>query len=227
MSTRLKKLAQLIAVGAIGVGLVFSASACSQTPLAEKNQQFGKNPAVVEKTLDSLNAAKSIRIQKKSISIGDRWKVEADGKRIATIEGRNIPLLGDTYSMYAIDGTFIGAEQEQPKILSGAKANTYTFEAKKTGSIRAQVLSVGYRFIVSDANEDKVGVFQQGLSFTMGGNITNAQGRSEWHMTKNVFMDIGYDTSVTLKNKADGKNQVSALNAIWITAIVSEISEHE
>lgn len=221
MSFNFKRIAQSFFAVGIAVGLVFSATACSQTALPETDQEFGKNPTVVENTIKTLDNAKSIHLKKKAFSIGDSWTVEADGEEVATIKGRTLPVLGDTYSMYATDGTFVAAEQEQLKILSGAKADTYDYEAKKNGTINAQVLSIGYRFNISDKNGNKVGSFKQGLSLMLSGNIYNAQGDSEWKMDKGFSLGA----SITLDNQGGKSNKVSALNAIWVATIVNEVAE--
>lgn len=213
------KQARIVTAAIVAAGILLSTAACTESGSTD---EFGKNPDTVQSVITELNNAQTITLKKDAFSIGDSWTVTVDDTEVATIKGKTFPVWGDTYSMYAPDGTFIAGEQEQKYILTGRTANTYDYKGAAAGSIKAQLFSFMYHFNINNASGEQVGTFKQGLSFTLKGDITNQAGKTEWTMDKAMF-SIG--ATITITDKAGADKHVDAIDAIWTAAIINEVSE--
>ncbi len=199
-------------------------SSCGSPEASASSQASEQAPeeisADVEAAITTLENASTITVKKAVVSIGDSWEVLVDDVKIATIKGEFIYVLGDTYTMRTIAGNIMGSEGEQYRIINH-NAILYDKDGNQNGSIKEEFFSFWYKFYINDADEQLVGTAEQNLSLTLSADIKDADDNVAWRIDKKFFA-IG--STLTIEKKAE-ETDVSAMQAVWMTVIMSEIDE--
>lgn len=207
-----------IAAAIAAIALTLPLAGCtSDTSSIEPTADSAASEAAIAK----LEDAKTIKLDKAVFSLGDKWSVEADGEDVATIEGKTLYMIGDVYELRDMDGNLLGYEAEQMRAFTHG-ADLYDAKKRNAGEIETELFSWGYHFHVKDENGTEVGGAKQKLmSWTLAMDLTGKNGDDvEWKMKKAAF---SWGDSITLTRVKDGDTDLSAVNAIWLSAIANEI----
>lgn len=199
---------------ALLVVVMISVSACGNDIAPMKNS----NPADAQNTLALINNADTLFAKKALFTWGDKWEIYADGQHVANVKGEAVYLIGDTYSMFTLNGTRIGAETENLTVISN-EATVYDSNMEKSGTISQEILHLLYHFKIYE-NTEMVGTVSQNFSVKFDADIKNVSGTTEWNITRKMF---SFSPEMTITRKTDNPN-VSGMNALWMSLILNEIS---
>lgn len=169
--------------------------------------------------IDALENADVITIKKDMISFGDHWTVSADGVKVADIKGQPLYMIGDTYSMFSLNGNLVGSEGEQFRLIE-RKAKLYDYNNEFTGQIEQEIFSLLYRFTFFDADMNQTGTMEQNFNLVLSADIKDNDGVVVWHFDKDL---ISLGANINLERRAD--SDIDAMTAVWMTVIANEIAE--
>lgn len=201
----------------VGVLLIGTMSACGSTvpKLAEPSTNVEDSQSVIT----TLTKAETIKVKKEVISFGDKWTVYADDVETATIEGQAIPLLGDTYNMFTLDGNLVGSEVEKVfKVLPGAEF--YDYQNELQGSLQQELTFLFQKFTLYDVEDNVLVTAEQKFDFTLNFDIMSTSDEVQYKVKK-AFLSWG-DTLEIEKVAKDPT--ISGVNAVWFTVIANELN---
>lgn len=173
-----------------------------------------------QEAIYDLNDSNTVELKKAVVSFGDNWTVKSDGVEIAEIKGQAFYVVGDTYAMYSNDGSFMGAESENFKVLKST-ADVYNFKGDSSHRISHKMLNPFlYRFSLTDSRGNTIASLEQKIGASLKGEIKDSSGTVAWKFEKKL---LSMGASITLEKV--NESGVSALNAIWMVSVVNEIDE--
>lgn len=168
---------------------------------------------------DALDRAQTIEVKKEAISWGDSWTVIADGQQVATIEGKPIYMLGDTYSMFSNKGNLVGSEGEEYRMVTSA-AKVYDWNNQYTGEVRQNLTFLLAKFDIYDAKMQRVASAEEKFNISLTSDIKDNSGNVVWHVHKDVV-----SWGDTLKIERRSSSDIPAINAVWTTVIMNEVMD--
>lgn len=186
----------------------------------ESSEMKTTNEADSLAVVEALNNATEIKAEKAPFSIGDKWDIYADGVLIGQVRGVPFYLVGDTYSLYSVDGSFVGAEAENFKLVNST-ADTFDHNGDKVGRLESEIFTWLAKVNIFDG-ENKVGTASQKFGFAFNAEINDMDENVEWKMERAVF-SIG--ASVTITRTDSNETDVNGMNALWASLMMNEIYE--
>lgn len=185
-------------------------------------EQTEATRADARQTMKVLEAAEKLELKKDAMSIGDHWAIKVDGKEVATIEGLDLPTLGDTYSILSPEGGFIAGEDED--IFAMAKtARFYDIDQKPTGTLTKDLLSFGARYELEDPEGKRIASLEQKFGLTFMGMIKDGEGEHSWQMVREA-MAMSPEIHMARDEDSDA---VATIDAILMAVVASEIYDAE
>jgi hypothetical protein len=153
------------------VGFCYLISTCDNTSSVGVVQPSGQvTPAKnVEASTTSSNSAKLLTSAKKivisehTISMGKDYDILVDGKKVATVTGKNVRVFGgDVFTLTTADGSTLAYEKENKRFLSFDRAATiYDAGGNVTGYLAEKkfksMFSLSYIFYFYDQNKKEIG----------------------------------------------------------------------
>lgn len=173
-----------------------------------------------ESVLEALENATTIEAKKSVFSFGDHWAISADGVEIGEIRGVLIYALGDTYSLFSNKGNLVGSEGEAFRVINH-KAKLYDYNNIERGVIQEHFNPFLAQYSFLNADEAQVGKASQKLSIAMNFNIMDMNDNKEYKISKNL---ISFGAKVKIE-KLKENTSVSAIDALWLAVIASEVDE--
>lgn len=200
--------------------LVGSLTACGATvaELPDKTSDVSDSQA----TIQVLNDADKINVNKSLVSLGDNWSVKVGDNEVATVKGQFIAVLGDTYSMYSPNENLVASEAEQ--VVVGLPAATmYDYNNEEQGVIKQNLSPFVQKYTIHNAAGETVGTAEQQFSLGLKFDIKDASGETEYTVSKAM---ISWGASLDIEKKVD-QADVSAEQALWITMMANELNEEK
>lgn len=183
-----------------------------------------KDTTDVANVISKLNDSETIVVNKKIMTYNDQWTVKADGSEIAHIEGKVLPVWGDTYVMYSNKNNLIASEAEN-KQWAGHGATTYDSNNEQTGRIKDELFSWGYKFHVIDNDGKDVAVSEsKPFNLTLTFDIKDNHDNIMYSVKKSMF---SWGSELTITKKTSDTGNVSGLDAVWLATIINEINEND
>lgn len=198
----------------IFISLVVLVSGCSAPEQSIQTNDELDSISVIE----AINNADTIQAKKAVFSFGDSWDIYADGVKVGYVKGVPLYLIGDTYSLFSVNDNLVGSESENFKVINNT-ANVYDYNNNQTGYISQEVISLLYKFKIYE-DDVHVGTAEQNFSIRLDADIKDADDNIEWHISR-AIMSLGADVTITRNDSDD----VSGMNAMWISLILNEIYE--
>lgn len=211
--TRLARVAATIAVAAVAFGML---TACSSAPESRPES----DPQAVASVLEALDGADQVVAQKSPISFGDKWTITADGQEIGEIRGEVIYLIGDTYTLFAPDGSIVASEEEQFKVVT-RKANLYDSTGQIYGALDQQFTLFMAKYSILDGEGVAIGTAEQKLNWTMKFDVMSASGSKDYQISKAA---ISMGSKVTV-DRLTTDTKISMLDALWVAVVASEVED--
>lgn len=206
-------------VGAVSV--VLALSACS---MSYESSSVEPPPPVdtqdSENTLDMLQQANEIVLQKAAVSFNDSYLVTADEVELGKIQGQYVYLLGDTFSFFTKNGNLVASEGEDYKFITHG-ATFFNYNNERTGGIKERFSMFLRNWDIVDVEGNVLGEANQRLGFTMSYDVKNATGDVEYTITKSIF-SIGSKIAIT---RVSNEPRIDPMTAIWIAAVGNELDE--
>lgn len=200
--------------------LAGSLTACGATvaELPDKTSDVADSQA----TIQVLNDADKINVNKSLVSLGDNWSVKVGDNEVATVKGQFIAVLGDTYSMYSPNENLVASEAEQ--VVVGLPAATmYDYNNEEQGVIKQNLSPFMQKYTIQNAAGETVGTAEQQFSLGLKFDIKDASGETEYTVSKAM---ISWGASLDIEKKVD-QADVSAEQALWITMMANELNEEK
>lgn len=206
----------------ISMILIAMLTACGTN--ADSKPVVSKDVNDVTNVMSKLNEAETITVNKKIMTYNDQWTVKADGSEIAHIEGKVLPVWGDTYVMYSNKDNLIASEAEN-KQWAGHGATIYDYNNEQTGHIKDELFSWGYKFHVIDNDGHDVAITEsKPFNLTLTFDIKDNHDNIMYSVKKSMF---SWGSELTITKKTSDTGNVSGLDAIWLTTIINEINEND
>lgn len=200
--------------------LVGSLTACGTTvaELPDKTSNVSDSQATVQ----TLNDAEKINVNKSLVSLGDNWSVKVGDNEVATVKGQFIAVLGDTYSMYSPNENLVASEAEQV-VLGLPAATMYDYNNEEQGVIKQELSPFMQKYTIKNIAGETVGTAEQQFSLGLKFDIKDASGETEYTVSKAM---ISWGASLDIEKKVD-QADVSAEQALWVTMIANELNEEK
>lgn len=209
-------LGRIIATLATAVLSFGALTACASAPESRPES----NPQAVASVIGSLDGAQQVVAQKSPISFGDKWTITADGQEIGEIRGEVIYLIGDTYTLFAPDGSIVASEEEQLSFVT-RKANLYDSSGQIYGALDQQFTMFMAKYSILDGDGVALGTAEQKLNWTMKFDVLSASGSKDYQISKAA---ISMGSKVTV-DRLTTDTKISMLDALWIAVVASEVED--
>lgn len=168
-----------------------------------------------------LGQAEEIELRKARLSWGDRWDVYADGNLVATITGEALHAT-DTYVLHSTDDGIICSEEEQ-LVFGPARARKFDAEGNEDGWYEQELTLFLAKLRIVDGSGEATGSVEQNLAFGLDADIKDADGRTAWHLEKDL---VSLTTSATLHlERGEAADGFDACDAVMASAVLNELTE--
>ena len=200
-----------------GVLTVILLSGCNKTVSLDSNPDV----AVIEKSLETLDDAKVIKMNKHAFSLSDYWDITVDNQEFGTIKGEFLPLLGDVYTLRDKENNILAYETEDIATFSN-KAQIYDYNGEKTGLMTGEFWSLKKDFAITESNNKKPARLKADWTlFLKSAKIYNDKDQVQYDIQQNFSV---FNKEWTITKKWDGS--VTGKNAVLLTAILNETTEN-
>jgi len=142
-----------------------------------------------------LRTASTITISEYVISLGKDYDILADGVKVGTVEGKNLKLWGDVFTLKILDGKVLASEKENKRILFQYNREASVHDVNDTiiGYFAEEKfndwLSWGYIFHFYDADRNEVGKSQKiGKGAWNYHKLFDNQGNTDYTVDKKFVM---------------------------------------
>ncbi|MBI5390248.1 hypothetical protein HZB02_02065 [Candidatus Woesearchaeota archaeon] len=138
----------------------------------------------------ALHSAHEITIQETWLQKGKHYAVFADDVPVGSVDGKNVVLFGDAFTLTTLDGKVLASEKENKRLVRMTRAaDFYDGEGKHTGSLGEEVLdrwlSFSYVFHFYDGQGREIGESKKlGRSALNMHDLYNAAGNQEYAIDK-------------------------------------------
>lgn len=178
-------------------------------------------------TMDAINSAQEIRAERHVFNWGAKWTVYADGQEVGTVQGKNIPVIGDVYSLRTNKGNLVGSESEDTLLLASHKTGMYDWNNGEIGHLdrifEFVFMKVGIYHGTEEAGTSvKAGSASQELALTLSTTITDTAGNEEWRAERVLYSLV---PKITIERASDSDTSVTGMDALWTSLTMSEITE--
>lgn len=168
-------------------------------------------------SIKALNSAKSIQMHKEALSWGDQWEVEADGVKVANIQGLTWKgFSGDTYTMLSPKGGIMGAEDEDIFNITRT-ARFYGVDGAQEGTLTKDVFSMLTSYHLKDVSGNNLAKLDERMSIGFSGDVKDAKGAAAWHFDKDV---MSWGDTLHVKRRS---GDVDAVAAVLMVAVANEV----
>jgi uncharacterized protein YxjI len=187
-------LVELLIVCAIVFIIGISAYSCFADSLSSKDE-VQVIPGFDYK--EALQSARNITVKEKVWSLGKHYIIFADGKEVAKVKGKDLPLWADKFVLTTLDGRKIAHEDEIKKFFQLDRvAEVFDSENKLCGFIGEKTtedfFSWSHKFHIYDKNRREIGV-SSNFGNGMFGNfsIKDSPGKVCYNIKKKFdFVDV-------------------------------------
>jgi len=176
-----------------------------------------------------LYAAKEIHVKEHSMSMGKDYDIEVNGKKVATISGKDMRFMGgDIFTLKTTDGNVLAYEKEQKRFLRMNRvAACYNPQNQVTGYIGEKhykdFFSFSYVFHFYDSNKKEVGKSQKlGKSSWNHHTLKDNQGNVDYTIDKKTVLFGGDHYILKVKDK---KSTIPLTSALLLTCIEDAIGD--
>lgn len=214
-------------IAALTAGVLVTVSALAGCSLA-----YGENSTVEplvtqdvadsEALLETLRWAETIELEKAILSLNDVYTVKADGVEVGEIRGQFIYALGDTHSLFTLNGNLVASEGEQLRFVT-AGASMFDYNNQPVGELSQNFTPFLKNWSILDNEGQKIGQAKGEFSLTIKFDVLNAADEVEYEIEKALF-SIGSKLTIT---RISNEPNISAVTAIWLATVNNEIHEAE
>lgn len=127
-------------------------------------------------TLTILNSAEKIVIKESILSIGKKYKVYVDDKKIAVVDGKTIKAFGDVFSLYDNEDNLLYYEEQEKRwgvkfnraaVIKDSKDEVVAYIGEES---ETKVFSIGRYLHLYDGDKNEIGVLDQ-KNFTLNKQV--------------------------------------------------------
>lgn len=206
-----------IIIAITGVLTILLLSGCNKTISLDENPDV----TVIEKSLETLDNAKVIKMNKHAFSLSDYWDITVDNQEFGTIKGEFLPLLGDVYTLRDKENNILAYETEDIATFSN-KAQIYDYNGVKTGLMTGKFWSLTKDFAITESNNKKPARLKADWTLVLkSSKIYNDKDQVQYDIQQNFSV---FNKEWTITKKRDGS--VTGKNAVLLTAILNETTEN-
>ena len=114
-------------------------------------------------TMQTLEQAKTLVVETDFVSLNKSYNVSVEGEKVAEVEGKYLPLFGDTLTLEDLNGNELGSERQIKRwnIKLNRLAEIMDESGVTEGYIGEKVIqnffNLGYTFHFYDAHKDELG----------------------------------------------------------------------
>lgn len=173
-----------------------------------------------EQSVALLERADEIVMKKAPLSFGDRWDVYANDDLVATIKGEFL-YMTDTYTMRSTNDDIICSEEEMQSFVT-AKARKFDADGNADGWFDQEFTFWLAKIRILDRQGNETGSIEQKLSFTLDADIKDADGRTAWHLSRDM---LSMSRSSLHLVRQDNEATVDVRDAVMVSAVMNEITE--
>mgnify|MGYP007069837461 CR=1 FL=1 len=167
-----------------------------------------------EEAEEILNNASTIEVRQK-FSIGKYYEIYVNDEMIATVQGKAVHLLGDTFTMYSSDGSVMGSEQEEILHLNN-QAVFRDKDGKEVFHMSSKLISIGIKLDLFDTNGELIGKSEQEvLHLLRKDNYYNSMGELIYQSNKNLSIMGSYN----IDRVSDNEDTLGAKNVVFLNCI--------
>lgn len=176
-----------------------------------------------DELIEILNNADVVTVKNNPISLSKSYSIEVEGEIVATIDGEIVKMLGDTLTMYDIDGNVIAYEEEVKRfgklnrsaVIKNESDEVLGYIGEKTVT---KFTSIGYYFHFYDSNKKELGVSDQvNLSLLKKNNFTDNDGNIDYKIEKQLDFVDSYEITI------DDTSDIPLYHAIFMVCIEDAI----
>lgn len=170
--------------------------------------------------ISALESADKIGIKRETDSLGDQWKVSADGQEVGVIRSEKLKSIGDTYSLFSSSGKIVGSEAETYRVENG-RAKIYDHKAKVSGEIRPKLAPLFSEYDFISTNGKVQGVAKEKIAGFMKFEVKGSSGEPNFEINGSF---LPFSDSVVIKRKTDSTS-VKATDVLWFAVIASQVDK--